>query len=116
MYTREQSIARRDQKVREALQNAAPLWLINDDFRPVEESLIFDLVYLHSIYGWVQHRYKYDAFNDVLYHMGEMRLSETQTLTLQEQDPYFPGEISLAVPNNPQGRPSPPPPAPTRNA
>ncbi len=112
MYTREQSMIRRDRKVRDAMKGIAPLWLINDEFRPAEESCLFDLVYQHSVYGWVQHRYKYDAFNDVLYHMGERRMNEVETLPIQEQDPHFPGEIATAVPNNPHGRESPPLPAP----
>ncbi len=115
MYTREQAIVRRDRKVRGTMGGIAPMWLVNDEFRPAEESCLFDLVFQHSRYGWVRQRYKYDAFNDVLYHMGESRMRETETLPILETEPYLPGEVATAVPVNPQERESPPlPPPPTK--
>jgi hypothetical protein len=114
MYTREQAAARRDQKVGDALREIAPIWLINDTYRPDEESLLFDLVYLHSEYGWVQQRFKYDAFNNVLYHMGILRLTEVKALEVQERDPYLAGEVATAVPVHPVNRISPPLPATPR--
>ena len=104
MYSREEAETRRNQKVHGTMRHLAPLWLLNDEYRPIEESYLFDLVYPHSIYGWVQCRYKYDAFNDVLYHMGERRLDEEEALIIQEQAPYLEGEVATAVPNDPHPR------------
>jgi len=104
MYSLAEAKIRRDRKVQAAMRRIAPVWLLNDDYRPVEESILFDLVYPHSVYGWVQCRYKYDAFNDVLYHMGERHISETEALTVQEQEPYLVGDIATAVPNQPHPR------------
>ncbi|GEM_PF-254040 len=108
MYTSQDAKQRRDQKVKTTMRNNGPIWMLNDEYRDVEESCLFDLVFDNSIYGWVQHRYKYDAFNDVLYHMGEKRISEAEGILAQEQEPYLSGEVATAVPNHPAGRPSPP--------
>jgi hypothetical protein len=99
---------KRDIKVQAVLGGMAPLWLANDEYRPREDSLLFNLVYDNPVYGWINQRYKYDAFNDVLYHMGEKRLGEEDTLEFQLQDPYISGEVATTVPNRPAHRPMPP--------
>ena len=106
--THERMREKRDNKVSLAMRDLAPIWLVNEEYRPREDSLVFNLVYLSQVYGWVSERYKYDAFNDVLYHMGEHRLTEEETMGLQEHDPYIPAEVATRVPNSPAGRPSPP--------
>ncbi len=103
-YSPEEARRRRDKKVYAVMHTIAPLWLRNDEYRADEESCLFDLVYPHSVYGWVEHRYKYDAFNDVLYHMGERNLTETEALTAQETEPYLNGEVATTVPNQPLPR------------
>jgi hypothetical protein len=110
-YTHEQMRIRRERKVRDAMGQWAPIWLVHEEFRPREDSLVFNLVYQHPIYGWVNHRFKHDAFNDVLYHMGQKQIKEEETLQLQEQDPYIFGEVSTRVPNDPAQRLSPPVPS-----
>ncbi len=107
-YTLEQARIRRDNKIRTSLGQWAPIWLVHEEYRPHEDSLLFNLVYEHPIYGWVNHRLKYDTFNDVLYHMGQKRLSEDETLQLQEQDPHIFAEIATRVPNDPARRLTPP--------
>lgn len=104
MYTRNEAQSRRDKKIRAAMRRIGPIWLLNDEYRPIEESCLFDLVFPNSVDGWVQGHYKYDAFNDVLYHMGERRLTENETLVIQEAEPYFSGEVATAVPNQPRPR------------
>ena len=104
MYTRNEAQSRRDKKIRTAMGHIGPIWLLNDEYRPIEESCLYDLVFPNSVDGWVQCRYKYDAFNDVLYHMGERRLTETEALVIQETEPYFSGEMATAVPNQPRPR------------
>ena len=99
---------KRDIKVLDALGVLAPLWLTKDEYRPREDSLVFNLTYVNPVDGWVDERYKYDGFNDVLYHMGERRLREEEALLIEDQDPYVPGEVATSVPNRPANRPSPP--------
>ncbi len=104
--SREAITAQREQKIRSTMAQWAPIWLVDEQFRPREDSLVFSLVYQHPVYGWVKHHFKYDGFNDVLYHMGEARLPEESALAVQEQEPYIPGEVSTRVPNAPAARKS----------
>src|SRR5437773_9534184 len=104
----EQMRTRRDKKIRDTMGQWAPIWLVHEEYRPHEDSIVFNLVYEHPIYGWVNHRFKYDTFNDVLYHMGQKQIKEEETLPLQEQEPYIFGEIATRVPNDPDQRLSPP--------
>src|SRR5258707_11655567 len=78
--TQKQIVAKRDQKVRSAMRDLAPVWMVNDEFRPREEALVFNLIYLHPHHGWISERYKYDSFNDVLYHLGQRLLFEEAAL------------------------------------
>jgi hypothetical protein len=102
--TRQQTSQKRDVKVRSAMGQYAPLWLVSEDYQPQRESLVFNLVYQHPIYGWVNHRFKYDGFNDVLYHLGERVVKEEDTLPIQEQEPFIHGEVATRVPNDPSHR------------
>ncbi len=104
--SRETINANREKKIRSAMGQWAPLWLIDDQYRPREDSMVFSLAYQHPVYGWVNHHFNYDGFNDVLYHMGEARLSEEDALAIQEKEPYTPGEVSSRVPNAPAARKS----------
>ena|SRR5215475_10423902 len=106
--THERMREKRDHKVSLAMRDLAPIWLVNEEYRPREDSLVFNLVYLSPVDGWVSERFKYDAFNDVLYHMGVRKLSEEETLGLQEHDPFITAEVATRVPNSPAGRPSTP--------
>lgn len=110
-FTKEQMREKRDRKISASLAERAPIWLVDDDYRPREDSLVFNLVYAHPVYGWASERYKYDAFNDVLYHMGERRLTEEEALKIAEQEPHIPGEVATRVPLDPAQRLSPPLPA-----
>jgi hypothetical protein len=106
--TRQQMSEKRDKKIRSAMEQWAPIWLVSEDYQPQRDSLLFNLVYQHPIYGWVNQRFKYDGFNDVLYHLGERVVKEEDTLSIQEQEPFIPGEVATRVPNDPSRRLSPP--------
>lgn len=99
--SRELITQRRDAKVHAAMSELAPVWLINEDFKPREDALIFSLVFNDPSYGWMSRRYKYDGFNDVLYHMGWRLLSEAEVLSLTEGTPYLEGDVAVHVPNAP---------------
>ena len=106
--TKEQMREKRDKKLRAAMMDRVPLWLENDEYRPNEDSLLFNLIYANEVDGWISERFKYDGFNDVLYHMGERLLTEEETLKYQEKEPYLSGEVATYVPLNPSQRLSPP--------
>jgi hypothetical protein len=102
--SREETTAKRDAKVHATMQNLAPLWLAGEEFRAREDSLIFSLIYQSPIDGWVQERFKYDAFNDVLYHMGMKLLTEADIFQILDQEPWLADEVSTYVPNAPNNR------------
>ncbi len=104
--SREAINAQRAAKIRGAMGQWAPIWLIDEEYRPREDGVVFSLAYQHPLYSWVRQHFKYDGFNDVLYHMGIERLTEERALAIQEQEPYIPGEVSSRVPNAPAARKS----------
>lgn len=81
--------ALRDAKARPHLVQYAPVWLVTDDAIAEEDAILFNVVFYHPQYDWINRRYRYDAFNDVLYHKGQNRISETQALELEKQTPYI---------------------------
>lgn len=85
---------RRDLKAREHLGQYAPIWLIDEKFFDEDEALQFNVVFQHNLYGWVSRRYRYDGFNDVLYHKGQTTISEEKSIEIQQQEPYLAGQIT----------------------
>ncbi|MCB9435740.1 MAG: hypothetical protein H6673_01945 [Anaerolineales bacterium] len=81
--------AMRDQKAREHLSQYAPLWLVAEKPIPNEDAIQFNVVFYHPRYGWVNRRYRYDAFADVLYHKGQTRMDEDEAIAVQEKEPYI---------------------------
>ncbi|NDJ77865.1 MAG: hypothetical protein GYB65_16570 [Chloroflexi bacterium] len=88
---------RRDDKVREHLQQYAPVWLVDEVAMLDNDALQFNVVFYHPRYEWVNRRYRYDAFNDVLYHQGQTRVSESQALEYEDQPPYIDAETINTV-------------------
>jgi hypothetical protein len=99
--TQEQIRVRRDAKVQQAMADFAPVWLENEEYRVHEDSVLFNLIYAHPVHGWLNERFRYDAFNDVLYHMGERRLKEVEVLPYEERAAYVAGEVATRVPFQP---------------
>ncbi len=92
-------LERRDAKVIPHLEQYAPVWLVDQRMVPKDDSVQFNVVFQHHLYGWVNRRYKYDAFNDVLYHKGQNSLSDDDALDIQESDPWV--TVTVAdVPNS----------------
>jgi hypothetical protein len=94
--TLQQLIAKRDQKVRSHLEQYAPVWLVDEKPMLVDEAVQFTVLFLHttasynSTPSWVTRRYRYDAFNDTLYHKGQTSLSEDEALDLiGDKQPYI---------------------------
>jgi hypothetical protein len=87
-------IKKRDTKAKPHLEQYAPVWLVNETPISADEAIQFSVVFLHKDYGWVNRRYKYDGFNNVLYYRGQVIISEDETLQAQEQSPYIPTLIA----------------------
>lgn len=83
---------RRDAKARPHLEQYAPVWLVNEKSHSDEDTLLFDVVFFHPQYHWVNRRYVYDAFNDVLYYRGQTVITEEEALDLEDQKAYIPAE------------------------
>jgi hypothetical protein len=98
MNIREILCQKRDSKVISHLQQYAPVWLGDETIFPQEESILFDVIFQHNLYGWVTRRYRYDAFNDVLYHKGQTTISEDITLEIQGKEPYI-APLVTDIPN-----------------
>ena len=82
---------RRDRKVKPTLEPFVPIWLVAERVITEEGAVLFNVVFQDPAYGWLNRRYRYDAFIDVLYRMGERRISEAEALVIQQQEPYLNG-------------------------
>ncbi len=87
----------RDAKAVPHLQQYAPVWLVREEVLPSQDAIRFEVVFHHPFYGWVRRRYYFDAFNNVLYHKGQVPLSEEEVLALETQTPYIPAEVVNTV-------------------
>jgi hypothetical protein len=81
--------AKRDAKAQPHLDQYAPLWIIDEKVMLFDEAIQFNVMFEHPEYGWVNRRYRYDGFNDVLYHKGQTLMAENQVLLVQEKEPYI---------------------------
>jgi hypothetical protein len=80
---------KRDAKVIPHLQQYAPVWLMDELMLSEEDNVQFNVVFQHNLYGWVSRRYRYDGFNNVLYHKGQNTISAEKALEIQEKEPYI---------------------------
>lgn len=97
MDTFQELRARRDAKAISHLDQYAPVWIVDEKLIPQDEAIQFNVVFQHPQYGWVNRRYRYDGFNNVLYHKGQVLIDETQIPAMQGTDPY----IAVSVNNVP---------------
>ena len=91
-------LQRRDAKVISHLEQYAPVWLIDQKMILEDEAVQFTVAFQHHLYGWVSRRYRYDAFNNVLYHKGQNQLSTEKVLALQETEPWIVAAVT-DIPN-----------------
>lgn len=88
---------KRDIKVKPHLEQYAPVWQVEEIPILKDDTLLFNVVFYHPYYGWVNRRYRYDAFNNVLYHQGQVAISEDEALSLAEKKPYIAAETVNTV-------------------
>lgn len=82
-------LKQRDAEAIPHLEQYSPVWMADEELMPEDESVLFNVVFQHNLYGWVQRRYKYDGFANVLYYLGEVTLSEEAALAFQSEAPYI---------------------------
>jgi hypothetical protein len=92
-------LQRRDAKVIPHIEQYAPVWLIEQQFFVDDEAVQFNVIFQHPLYGWVNRRYRYDAFNDVLYHKGQNLVSDEEAMDIQETAPWI-ATITTDIPNS----------------
>jgi hypothetical protein len=88
----------RDAKAIPHLSQYAPVWIVDEKVIEEDEALQFNVIFQHNLYGWVNRRYRFDGFNNVLYHKGQNQVSEDVALDIQSKDPYIVAQVS-DIPN-----------------
>ena len=89
--------AKRDAKVKPHLEQYAPVWRGEETPLLKDDTLLFNVIFYHPYYGWVNRRYRFDAVNNVLYHQGQITVSETDALVLEEKKTYITAETINTV-------------------
>jgi len=103
MNTAEELRTKRDKKAIPHLQQYAPVWIVDEQVLLEDEAVQFNVLFLHPHAGLdnraacVNRRYRYDAFNDTLYHKGQTVLDEDDALDLMDGDPYVNADASDIV-------------------
>ncbi len=92
---------KRDRKTIPHLEQYAPVWIVDEKIIEEDDSIQFNVVFFHHRYGWVNRRYRYDGFNDVLYHKGQHTIPEDDAVEIQEQAPYI--QVTVADTPNAYG-------------
>ncbi len=81
-------LQKRDAKAKPHLEQYAPVWMVEQKVIPEDEAVQFNVVFMHNRYGWVNRRYRFDGFNNVLYYKGQIVVSEDDALKVQDKEPY----------------------------
>lgn len=84
-----QLLKKRDAKAIPHLSQYAPVWIVDEKIIAEDEAVQFNVVFMHNLYGWVNRRYRYDGFNDVLYHKGQTLMDEADVIEITEKEPYI---------------------------
>ena len=89
----------RDAKTRPHLNQYAPVWIVDEKIIEDEDAVQFNVVFQHGLYGWVNRRYRYDGFNNVLYHKGQTLVAEDSVMDIVQQEPYV-SQLVTDIPNS----------------
>lgn len=91
-------LQKRDTKAKPHLGQYAPLWIVDEKVVLEEDAVQFNVIFQHNRYGWVSRRYRYDGFNDVLYHKGQTAVAEEVLAGLSDVEPYLVADVA-DIPN-----------------
>lgn len=81
--------ARRDAKAIPHLEQYATVWIVDQKIMLEEDAIQFNVLFHFNVHGWVNRRYRYDGFNDTLYHKGQTIMDEEEALELSLREPYI---------------------------
>ena len=98
MDAKEELLKKRDARTIPHLEQYAPVWIVDEKIILEDEAVQFNVVFQHNRYGWVNRRYRYDGFNNVLYHKGQTLVTEDKVLEIMEKTPYVVGTVT-DIPN-----------------
>jgi hypothetical protein len=103
--TPEQLRTKRDNRAKSHLEQYAPVWMTDEKMLMEDEAIQFEALFLHPTAGdngqpaWVRRRYRYDAFNNTLYHKGQVRVDEETAIEATlNKEPYIAGLVE-DIPN-----------------
>lgn len=102
--THDSILAKRDKKCIPHLEQYAPVWIVDQKVVLEEEAVQFNVVFLHPHGGidskaqWMNRRYRYDGFNDTLYHKGQNPVDEDTVAEIMAQEPYINATVT-DIPN-----------------
>jgi hypothetical protein len=92
-------LQKRDAKAKAHLEQYAPVWIIDEKFILDEDAIQFNVMFQHGQYGWVNRRYRYDGFNNVLYHKGQTLMPEAEVIAVVDREPYLEALVT-DIPNS----------------
>lgn len=99
MDVKAELLKKRDTKAKPHLAQYAPVWITDEKHIEEDDAIQFHAIFHHNLYGWVSRRYRYDGFNDTLYHKGQTELSEDDAIELMGSEmPYISPTVS-DIPN-----------------
>jgi hypothetical protein len=99
MVTEAQLKAKRDEKAEPTLEQYAPVYIVSETVDLEKPTILFDVAFPHNLYGWVNRRYLYDGFNNVLYYKGQTRLTEDQAMVIEESSEPYIAAVAQDTPN-----------------
>ena len=91
--------AKRDKKAVPHLQQYAPVWILDEQIFEEDEAIQFNVLFQHNTHGWINRRYRYDGFNNTLYHKGQTPMEEDDAVEYMENDPYIEATVT-DIPNS----------------
>lgn len=89
---------KRDAKSIPHLEQYAPVWLVEEIVLLEEEAIQFQVLFYHPTHQWVNRRYRYDGFNNTLYHKGQLTVDEDDALEMTLAEPYIKATVA-DIPN-----------------
>jgi len=90
---------KRDKKAVPHLEQYAPVWILDEQIFEEDESIQFNVLFQHKTHGWVNRRYRYDGFNNTLYHKGQLQVEEDDAVEFMENEPYIEATVT-DIPNS----------------
>lgn len=90
---------KRDKKSIPHLEQYAPVWIMDEQIFADVEAIQFNVLFQHGTHGWVNRRYRYDGFNNTLYHKGQTLVAEDEAVDHMDADPYIEATVN-DIPNS----------------